>query len=198
MAALKPIYVWFAKRWTDAQWKNFETDSDYANAAEIIGLAAEDLNLSAGDGSYFAYRVTGDQMDNMLKLSILQLPQLLFSTPIDPDDPKKGQMFLAKLVQGQINRKNVVTILKTVRAMEPQKDPGSKVSFYNPSLGLPAVGISNTAEAPGTGYMIGINPVSESLEVNRYGQQLLNLFNNLTKLIPWVVGGVVAYELTKK
>lgn len=196
--ALKPIYVWFAKRWTDAEWKGFESDSDYRKAADIIGLAADDLDLDAADGSLFAYRVTGDKIDDLLKLGRLQLPQLLFPTPVDPDDAAKGQMFLAKLVQGQINRKNVVTILQTVRALEPKLDPGGNVSFYNPSLNLPAVGLSSSADAPGTGYMIGINPVSESIQVNRYGQQLLNFFNTLTKSLPLILIGVAAYKLSEE
>lgn len=196
--ALKPIYVWFAKRWTDSEWKNFEADSDYRQAADIVGLAAEELDLDATDGSLFSYRVTGDKIDDLLKLGRLQLPQMLFSTPVDTSDTTKGQMFLAKLVQDQINRKNVVTILQTVRALEPKLDPGGSVSFYNPSLNLPAVGLSSSADAPGTGYMIGINPVSESIQVNRYGQQLLDFFNTLTKSLPLILIGVAAYKLTEE
>lgn len=196
--ALKPIYVWFAKRWTDAEWSNFQDDAGYLAASDTVALAAQDLGLGVSDGSMFAYRVTGDKIDDLLKLGRLQLPQLLFSTPVDPDDPGKGQMFLAKLVQGQISRKNVGVMLKTVRGLEPKLDPTGKVEFYNPALTLPAVGISSSADAPGGGYMIGINPVSEDLQINRYGQQLLDFFNTLTRSLPLILIGVAAYKLSEE
>jgi hypothetical protein len=196
--ALKPIYIFFARRWTDAEWQNATNESEYRTAEQTVLLAAEELGLDANDGSMFAYRVTGDEVDSMLSLGRVQLPQLLFSTPIDPNDPSKGVMFLAKLVQGQITRKNVVTMLKTVRQLEPKLDPSGTVTFYNPSLTLPAVGIPNTAGAPGGGYMIGLNPLSENLEVNRYGQQIQNFFNSLTKALPLILIGLAAYKLTEE
>lgn len=196
--ALKPVNVWFAKRWSDAEWSAFQDDADYARASEVVMLAAGDLGLGAGDGAMFAYRVIGDKTDSLLSLGRLQLPQLLFSAPVDPDDPGKGQMFLAKLVQNQINRKNVATILKTVRQLETRLDPGGKVSFYNPALNLPSLGISNSADAPGSGFMLGLNPLSESITVNRYGQQLHNFFNNIGKALPWILVGLGVYKLTEK
>lgn len=196
--ALKPINIWFAKRWTDAEWSDFQNNAEYQKAWQTVGLAASDLGLGPGDGNMLAYRVTGDALDSLLSLGRLQLPQLLFSTPVDASDPTKGEMFLAKLVQGQITRGNVATILKTVRALEPQLDPGGRVQFYNPSLSLPAVGISNTAQAPGGGFMLGLNPLSESLTVNRYGQQLQQFFDTLGKALPWILIGVTAWKLSEK
>lgn len=193
---LKPINIWFAKRWTDSEWSNFQDDADYQKASGTVQYAASDLNLGPGDGNMFAYRVTGDAMDSRLSLGRLHLPQLLFSTPVDVDDPAKGQMFLAKLVQGQITRGNVATMLKTVRALEPKLDPSGRVQFYNPTLGLPAVGISNSAQAPGGGFMIGLNPLSESLEVNRYGQQIQQFLDGLKKWAPWLIVGAIAYKLS--
>lgn len=195
---LKPINIWFAKRWTDAQWSDFQNDADYQKAWQIVSLAAGDLSLGPGDGNMLAYRVTGDDIDSRLSLNRLQLPQLLFSTPVDASDPTKGEMFLAKLVQDQITRANVATMLKTTRALEPKLDPGGSVQFYNPTLGLPAVGISNIAQAPGSGFMLGLNPLSESLQVNRYGQQLRQFLDGLTKALPWILIGVTAWKLSEK
>ena len=197
--ALKPIYIWFARRWSDAEWQDFEAQPDYQKALDVVQLAVSDLKLGAGDGAMLAYRVLGDNTDSRLSLGLLTLPQLLFSTPIDPNDPAKGQMFLAKLVQDQITRKNVATMLQAVRALEPKQDPGQPVQFYDPTLHFPVtIGISNLADAPGSGYLIGFNPLTESLTINRYGQILENFLNGLKKALPWIAAGLIAYKISEQ
>lgn len=196
--ALKPVHIWFADRFSDANWNSPDKGPGAVAARETALLAADDLGLGPGDGAFYFYRVLGDATDDKLGLSRFQLPQLLFSTPVDPSDPAKGSMFLAKLVQGQITRGNVATMLKAVRQLEPKLDPSGKVTFYNPSLTLPALGISNSASAPGGGYLLGLNPFSESITVNRYGQVLDNLLHTFSNLLPWVVGGWLVYEISKR
>jgi hypothetical protein len=199
---LKPIKVWFAKRFTEAAWQNdtWQNDPEYLKALEAIQQAAGDLNLTSDDGWVMGYQVTGDEMDDQLKLWRFQLPQVLFSTWADPNDHSKGDIFLAKLVQGQITRENIRVMLTACRRLERQVDAGAEQSFYDPSLQLlDGIGISNTAGAPGAGgYLLGLNPLSESLEVNRRGQIVDNVLHAVKKVGPWALLAAGAYAVSKK
>lgn len=191
-----PIYVWYARKWSTSEWQAATSQPDFVNVRESVLLAAEDAALGPNDGAVFAYRVTDDEQDSRLSVAWPQLPQLLFSIPVNANDPSQGQVFVAKLVQGQISRKNIVTMLQTIKRLQPKIDPATaQVTFYDPTLNyLPALGISNNAQAPGSGYMVGLNPLSESTQINRYGQML----GGLQKFIPWLIVGGVAYLANKK
>jgi hypothetical protein len=191
-----PIYVWYARKWTAAEWQAATTQPDFVDVRDSVFLAASDAGLGSGDGAAFAYRVTGDEQDSRLAVVWPNLPQLLFSIPVDEYDPTKGQVFVAKLVQSQINRKNIVTMLQTVKRLQPKVDPATQqVSFFDPTLKiLPSLGVSNSSQAPGSGNMVGLNPFGEPTEVNRYGQML----GGLQKFIPWLIVGGVAYLANRR
>jgi hypothetical protein len=191
-----PIYVWYARKWTAAEWQAATTQPDFVDVRDSVFLAASDAGLGSGDGAAFAYRVTGDEQDSRLAVAWPNLPQLLFSIPVDEYDPTKGQVFVAKLVQSQINRKNIVTMLQTVKRLQPKVDPATQqVSFFDPTLKiLPSLGVSNSAQAPGNGSMVGLNPYGEPTEINRLGQML----GGLQKFIPWLIVGGVAYLANRR
>lgn len=191
----KPILVWYARKYDAGEWANAVNLPDFQAVQDSVLLAASDAGLGAGDGAVLAYRVTGDQDDDRLSVQS-QLPQLLFSVPADPADPQGAQVFVAKLVQNQISRKNIALMLETVKRFEAKIDPATKqVNFYDPTLHwLPSIGISNSAQAPGEGYMLGLNPWNESLTINRYGQ----MFGGLAKFLPWLLIGGAVYLANKK
>lgn len=194
------INVWIAKKYTDAEWNNLQSDNFYQKTAETIELAASDIGLSANDGGIYAYRYLGDANDSLLKVQFLQLPQVLFSTP-DPENPN-AQIFLAKLVQAQITRKNIETMLRACRRLEPRKDPSSGTYvFYDPTLDFfqnISIGISNSAGAPGKGFLLGLDPLGENLTINRYGQVLGDIQSILKALVPVLGMAALIYFLEKE
>lgn len=191
----KPILVWYARKYDAGEWANAVNLPDFQSVQDSVLLAASDAGLGAGDGAVLAYRVTGDQDDDRLSVFWPQLPQLLFSVPADPANAQGPQVFVAKLVQDQISRKNIALMLETVKRFQAKIDPATQqTTFYDPTLHwLPSIGVSNSAQAPGAGYMLGLNPWNESLTINRYGQ----MFGGLAKFLPWLLIGGAVY-LAKK
>lgn len=174
--------------WNDGTWKH---QSGNQNFVATLNLVRSEMGLSSSDILPFGHQVglsEYEDLDRQLKLSSFQLPQVLFALP-NPENPE-GLFFVGKLVQGQINRQNMKVMLTAVLQLQPKEDPNGKISFYDPSFRLfDGIGISNSAGAPGSGALIGLNPISEALEINRGGQ----IFDNLKKLLPWAVLGAVLF-----
>jgi len=97
-------------------------------------------------------------------------PQLLFFTTVDGTD-----IFLAKLVQGQINYDNVVLMTKALQRLVPNSDG----VFYDPEFALSVVGFANIYKAPG-GALIGFNPWTDEAELDG-GQYQLDKLTDLAK-----------------
>lgn len=196
--ALKPITVYICKKYSDEVWdgKKFFSDPQVKAIYDAIQLVASEMGLSAADGDIYYLRYFGDAIDQQLRVQSYQLPQVLISTP-DPNNSAPGaQVFLAKLVQGQITKENLKTIITAVRKLVPKVDPTGSVSFYDPTFDPfkdASIGISNISGAPGKGSLIGLNPLHENLEINRGGQVIGNFFDILKKIAPFLAVGAVYY-----
>ena len=201
--ATKPIYAFYVDRFTDAEWSN-ETGwltPRFVAVQEAFALAMADAGISSSDGSgisTYRYGVNAGY-DKKLGLSgIAEIPQILFATP-DPSRNDNSVVFLAKLVNKQINRKNIELMLKTVRSLSYKIDPTTgEVSFYDPTFRLfgdTGFGF-NPASAPG-GSLIGLG-LQERLTLNRTGQVIDNIISLVKKLFPFLVAGALYYGFQEK
>lgn len=182
--ALKPIQIWIYDKYTDSEWASPRSVPRIAKLVSAADQAATEMGLDANDGEILYLRHFGDKLDKKLGsggLTAFTLPQILLST----NSPTgTGYLFLAKLVRGQITVANTKTMLTAVRKLQPKTDPTTnKIVFYDPSLNLfDGIGLDSATDAPGGGYLIGLNPYRNSLEINRYGQIWDDFKKNLPKI----------------
>lgn len=202
--ALKPITLWYAYRWSDSEWNNqaWGNQLGYIALHGAVQQVAAEMGLYESDGALYVYRHTGDELDDKLKISRLQLPQLLFSTPAQPggDGLKVNEaVFLAKLVGNQITKENIKIMLTAVRRLERKEEGDGKIHFYDPSLHLlSGIGVRNISGAPGEGgYFLGLNPLRHSLTINRQGQKLQEIVQAIKKVAPWALLALGAYAASR-
>lgn len=135
-------------------------------------------------------------------LNVFSTPELLFALQ-HPDYPPPSStggafMFVAKLVSSQITTDNVSLMLKICRDLKFRKR-GDKIEWYNPEMGIEGVGIENINGAPGTGFLIGLNPFNQEVQLEG-GQFTLDHFLQMIKgMAPWLIGaGIFAVANQKK
>lgn len=199
-------YIFYADKYSDTEW-----DDDYGGntgrflaARDALAAACTGTGTPTKDIILGSYRIgvfpDVDERLSLTSVGIAKTPQMVF-TAIDPTtaghftDGGGNFIALAKLVQGQITRKNMEIMLKTIRDLKPRTDPDTgKVVFYDPSFRLfPNASIGfNPANAPG-GNMIGLG-LYENLTLDRVGQIVDKILDILKKALPFiVVGGAVLY-----
>ena len=174
---------------------------DYVAVRDTLPDAVQDAGLSADTVKLQRYPMGYEDVETRLKLrpedggyDKLYLPQLLFATP----DPNKSGavVVLAKLVKGQINRKNIALMLKVCDRLKKKTDAaGGRQSFYDPTLHSPISIGFNPADAPG-GWLIGLNATTYNVELSRYGQQVEDFFKSLGNILPYVLGGLLLLAVT--